>query len=82
MSATGSHRLGQHSLVVNVVIAGDLPGVVAVLLNDLREIIVDSIKLQMQFPAPGDSILQGLADTAGPEDELVHRLFLSTQIFD
>ena len=82
MSATGSHRLGQHSLVVNIVIAGNLAGVVAIFLDNLWEIIIDSIKLQVQFPAPGDSIFQGLAGAAGPEDELVPRLLLSTQVFD
>ena len=61
----------KNRLNINVIITGDLPGIVAVHFNDLREIIIYGIELQLMFTAPGDSFIQGFPGAAGPEDELV-----------
>ena len=57
--------------VINVIVAGDLSGIVAVLLNDLRHVAVDSIELQVVISAPGDGSAQGVPGAAGPQDNLV-----------
>ena len=56
----------ENGFIINVIIAGDLPGVVAVHFNDLREIVIDGIEGQVLFFTPEDGLLQGFAGTAGP----------------
>lgn len=54
--------------VINIVVAGDLAAVVSVEFYDLGEIVVDSIKFKILFPAPFDRFRQSLSGSAGPED--------------
>lgn len=61
----------QYCLIIDKIIASDLPGVVAVHLYDLREVIIDGIKCEILIFAPGDCFLQGISGAAGPEYELV-----------
>ena len=65
------YHLGHHNLIINVLIAGDLPRIVAMHFNDLREIVIYGIEFQLMFPAPGDYLFQGFTGAAGPVDELV-----------
>ena len=36
----------ENGLIINVIITGDLPGVIAVHLDDFREVVIDRIKGQ------------------------------------
>ena len=53
-----AHHLRQHRFIINIIITGDLAGVVAVLLDDLREIVVHGIKLKLLIMASGDRLFQ------------------------
>ena len=66
----------------HIIIAGDLPGIVAVHFNNLWEIVIYGIEFQLMITAPGDSFLQGFSGAAGPEDELVAGSFLINKVFD
>ena len=62
-------RYMQH-FIVNIVITGDLPAVVAVKGNDFREIVIYGVKFKALLPAPVHSVCQGVPGTAGPQDHL------------
>lgn len=68
--------------IIDVIVAGDLPGVVAIHFDDLREIVIDGIKGQVVVLAPGDCFLQGFTGPAGPEDEFIPGLLLSAEVFN
>ena len=61
----------ENGFIVDVIVTGDLPGIVAVHFDDFREIIIYGIKGEILIFAPGDCFLQGFTGAAGPEDELV-----------
>ena len=66
-----TYHLRQYRLIIYIVITCNLTGVVAVLFDDLRKIVVYGIKFELLIPAPGDGFFQGFYGTAGPEYELV-----------
>ena len=61
----------QDCLIIDKIIASDLPGIVAVHFDDFREVIIDGIKGEILIFAPGYCFFKGFTGAAGPEDELV-----------
>ena len=76
------HHPRQHSFIINIPIASDLPRVVAVHLNNLGKVIVYSIEFKLLVLAPGNSLIQRLTGSAGPEDQLVAKALLIAEILN
>lgn len=60
-----------HHPVINVVVAGNLSAVVSVEFYNLWEIVINSIKFQILFPTPIDSLCQSIAGAASPENKFI-----------
>lgn len=43
----------ENGFIVNVIVTGDLPGIVAIHFDDFREVIIDGIKGEILIFAPG-----------------------------
>ena len=81
-STSSQYPIRQKCPVINVVVAGDLAGVVSILFHYLRKIVVYSIKLQGIGLAPGDSKVKGFSGTARPEDHFVPLAAHPVQVID
>lgn len=69
-----SYRIRQHCPVIDITITRDLPGIVAVLFNDLRKIVIYGIEFQLMLTTPGDCFFPGftgciLRHAAATEDQ-------------
>ena len=58
-------------LIINIIVTGNLPGVVAIHFNNLRKIIVYGIELQLMVSAPRYSLFQGFSGSTGPEYQFI-----------
>ncbi len=82
-SGTSSkYPIRQKRPVINVIVTGDLTGVVSILFHYLRKIVVYRVELQCVGLAPCDSKVKGFSCTACPEDHFVPLTAHPVQVID
>ena len=72
----------QKCLIVNIIITSNLPGVVALELDNFRKIVVYGVKSKLVFVAPSDGAIERVSGATGPENQLVALLLPGFQIFN